>query len=285
MLRPATGAQDAREPGLRGRRRSPRARNMPSKAVELTYYDLITTVTITRPAQQNALDTATLSALQEVFTAIKIDDAVRVVILTGAGNEAFSAGSAVTTLPPEQISEHARLGQTLTGLIEDLGKPVIAAINGLAYGSGCELALACTWRIAVAQAQFAWPEVRRGLLPGFGGATHLPRLIGKARALEILLTGAPIEADEALRIGLINRVAKDQSELLTICHDLATQISRNAPLAIKYALEAVNHGHALPLPEGLQLESALFARCFATEDAREGTQAFLEKRTPVFKGQ
>lgn len=256
-----------------------------SRAVELTSHDLIATVTITRPAQQNRLDASTLAALLEVFNALKDNADARVVILTGAGSEVFSAGSAVTTLTSEQASEYARLGQTLTTLIEDLSKPVIAAINGLANGNGCELALACTLRVAVARAQFAWPEARLGLLPGFGGVTRLARVIGKARALELLLTGAPIDADEALRIGLINRVAKDQSELLTICHELATQISRNAPLAIKYALEAVNHGAALPLAEGLQLEATLFASCFATEDAREGTKAFLEKRAPVFKGQ
>lgn len=257
---------------------------MNSPPVKYTHHDLIATVTITRPAQQNALDAATLSSLLDVFTEIKNTADVRVVILMGAGDEAFSAG-AESALIAEQAKESARVGQTLLNLLEDLGKPVIAAINGLAYGGGCELALACTWRIAVVHAQFAQPEAKLGLLPGFGGITRLPRMIGKACALEMILTGEPIAAEEALRIGLISRVAKDRSELLTICHELATQISRHAPLAIKYALEAVNHGAALPLAEGLRLESALFGLCLATEDVREGTQAFLAKRAPVFKGQ
>jgi enoyl-CoA hydratase len=255
---------------------------MNSPTVELAHRDLIATITITRLAQQNALDAATLAALLETFTKLKHDADTRVIILTGAGNEAFSASSAETTFTPEQASEHTHLLQTLTSLIEDLGKPVIAAINGSACGSGCELASACTWRIAVAHAQFAWPEARLGIS---SGTIRLARVIGKARALELLLTDAPIDAAEALGIGLVNRVAKDQSELLTICYDLATQISRNAPLAVKYALAAVNHGSTLPLSEGLELESSLFAHCFATDDAREGTQAFLEKRAPVFKGQ
>lgn len=244
--------------------------------------DFVARVIIDRATQRNLLDAATLRELTRVLTALRANETVRVIILTGAGAEAFSAGSAVTTLAAEQVSEHTCLLQTLTSLIEDLGKPVIAAINGLAYGSGCALALACTWRIAVAHAQFAWPEAQLGSI---GAATRLARVIGKSRALEFLLTGRPIDAEQALRIGLLNHVAQDQSELLTICRDLATQISRNAPLAIKYALEAVNRGDALPLSEGLQLESSLFARCLATADAREGATAFLEKRAPVFKGQ
>lgn len=260
---------------------------MNKPTVVLTHDGAIATVTITRPAQQNALDAATLDALLHVFTEIKNAADVRVVILTGAGEEAFSAGTesaALSEQTPEQAREFARAGQTLINLIEHLGKPVIAAINGLAYGSGCELALACTWRSAVAHAQFAQPAAKLGRLPGFGGATRLPRIIGKARALEMLLTGAPMEAEEALRIGLINRVVQDGSELLSVCQELALQISRNAPLAIKYALEAVNHGSELSLQAGLRWEAALFGLCLATEDGREGTRAFREKRAPVFKG-
>ncbi len=244
-------------------------------------------VTINREAEENALDLAALRELTQGFSELKSDDGVRAVILTGAGDQSFSTGAeveAMSALAPDQANEFARAWQALAILIEDLGKPVIAAVNGSAYGGGCDLALACTFRVAAANAKFGYPEVSLGVSPGFGVTTGLPRLIGKARALEMILIGEAIDAEEALRIGLINRVAQDRNELTAVCEELAMKIGRNAPLAIKYALEAVNHGSEVSLDEGLRLESALFGLCFATEDVREGSRAFLEKRQPVFKG-
>jgi enoyl-CoA hydratase len=239
-------------------------------------------ITLNRASEQNALNAAMVASLSRVFTELKDDVDVRVVIVTGAGH-VFSVGAEVEqmrSLTPEQARSFARGRQGLFDLIENLGKPVIAAVNGPASGSGCELALACVWRIASPQATFAQPE----LMPGLAGAMRLPRIIGKARALEMLLTGKPIGAEEAMRIGLVNRVVDEPEALLPACEELARQISRNAPLAIKYALEAVNSGSEASFAEGLRLESTLFGLCFATEDAQEGTRAFLEKRPPVFKG-
>jgi len=246
--------------------------------------DPFAVVTINREARSNALDFVTLRELTPAFSELGSNTSVRTVILTGAGDQAFSEGvdvEAMGALTAEQARDFAFTGQNLASMIEDLGKPVIAAINGSTYGAGCGLASACTWRIAVATAKFGFPEISRGF---FSGASRLGRIIGKSRALEMILTGELIDAEEALRIGLVNRVAQDRKELMAVCEELAMRISRNAPLAIKYALEAVNRGTEIPLNDGLRLESALFGLCFATEDAREGTRAFLEKRQPVFKG-
>lgn len=243
-------------------------------------------VTLNRAEAQNALDAAMVATLSDVFSRLRDDQAVRVVILTGAG-DAFSIGANVgqiQALTSEEAGKLSRAGQALIDSIENLGKPVIAAINGAAYGGGCELALACAWRIASPSASFALPESSFGLPPSLGAATRLPRIVGKARALEMVLTGEPINADEALRIGLANRIVNQPEELLPVCIELAERISRNAPLAIKYALEAVNRGSELHLADGLRLESALFALCFASKDAKEGTEAFLAKRQPMFEG-
>jgi len=243
-------------------------------------------ITLNRPAEQNVLDWAMVSELSRVFTELQHDSGVRAVILTGAGGF-FSAGvdaGEFSALTPEQAKSLVGVAQAVTSLIEDLGKPVIAAINGVACGGGCELALACTWRVASLDSVFVLPEVALGRLLGFGGTTRLSGLIGKARALEMILTGEPINAEEALRIGLIHRILAQPEELLPFCERLAHQISRNAPLAIKYALEAINQGSQLSLADGLRLESALFGLCFATRDVEEGTKAFLEKRQPEFKG-
>lgn len=243
-------------------------------------------VTINREAEINALNRAALSELTRAFTTLQSDPEARVVILTGAGERAFSAGvetSEISALAPEQTREFARAWQSLTALIEGLGKPVIAAINGSAYGGGCDLALACAFRIAVAGAEFGYPQISSGSLAALG-VSRLPRIVGKARALEMILTGETIDAEEAMRAGLIHRVARDRNELMALCEDLAMKISRNAPLAVKYAMEAVNHGMEMSLDEALLLESSLFGLCFATEDVREGTRAFLEKRAPVFRG-
>jgi enoyl-CoA hydratase/carnithine racemase len=244
-------------------------------------------VTIDRRSVDNALNLRAVQELTNIFSELKDDSGVRAVILTGAGDRAFSAGADVeeiAALTPQEATSYASAGQVLTRLIERLGKPIIGAINGPAYGCGCELALACTWRIATKKAEFAQPEATLGLTPAWGGIGRLSRLIGRSGALEMILTGEPIPAEEALRIGLVNRIAEDSEEMMAVCEELAQQIARSAPLAVKYALEAVNHAVEMPLEEGLRLESALFGLCFATEDVREGTRAFLEKRHPIFEG-
>ena len=250
-------------------------------------HDSFAVVTMSGEDENNTLGASEARELTRVFSELKLNAAMRTVILTGAGDHAFSTGADLAemeTLTPERARELARERQALTSLIGNPGKPVIAAVNGLAFGAGCDLALACTWRIAASNAEFAYPKVPRGATPDFGCAARLPRLIGKSRALEMILTGDAIGAEEALRIGLINHIARDREELMVVCGKLAVGIGRNAPLAVKYVLEAVNHGMALSLDEGLALESAYFGLCFATEDAREGTRAFLEKRPPVFEG-
>lgn len=252
------------------------------KKVQVDRRDAVALVTLT----PQALNRAKIEELIRAFAALQRDAGVRAVVLTGAG-EVFSSGADIEEMSgwtPEQAKEFARAGQSLTGLIENLGKPVIAAVNGLAAGGGLELTLACAWRIASSDAKFALPEVSLGRLPGFGGAGRLTGIIGKARALEMILTGEPVSAEEALRIGLLNRLSRPK-ELLPVCLALADQISRNAPLAVKYAMETINHGGKLSLEDGLRLESAFFGLCFATTDVEEGTKAFLEKRPPVFTGQ
>lgn len=259
----------------------------PTEMIHCELHDSFAIVTISGKDENNTLDTSVARELTRVFSELKLNAAARAVILTGAGDYAFSLGAdlaEMALLTPEQARELAREWQALTSLIENLGKPVIAAVNGLAFGVGCDLALACTWRIAASNAKFAYLEVAYGILAGFGGAARLPRLIGKSRALEMILTGTAISCEEALRIGLISRIARDAEELMVICEELAINIGHNAPLAVTYVLEAVNHGMEVSLDEGLALESAYFGLCFATEDAREGIGAFLEKRPPAFKG-
>lgn len=229
------------------------------------------------------INIAMLDELLNSFAELQNDALVRAVILIGTG-EFFSAGWQVKELSPEQARSFALKGQALANLLESFGKPVIAAINGLATSGGCDLALACAWRIASPNATFAYPEVSFGLISAFGGTVRLPRIVGKARALELLLTGESISAEKAARIGLVNQVVASPEMLLPTCEELAQRISRNAPLAIKYAMETVNYGSEVSLTDGLRFESSLFGLCFATEDVQEGTKAFLEKRQPVFKG-
>jgi enoyl-CoA hydratase len=243
-------------------------------------------LTIARPKMLNALNAATMQELSHAFHAVRDDDDVRAAILTGEGEKAFVAGADITELTALDADAAGALavrGQALFSLVEDCGKPVIAAVNGFALGAGCELALACAIRLAAENARFGQPETKLGLIPGYGGTQRLPRLVGKGRALEILLTGEMIDAEEALRIGLVNEVVPFD-QLLPHAEALAARIIANGPLAIRYCLQAVNRGMEMTLAEGMAHEAALFALCCATEDKNEGTRAFLEKRAPQFKG-
>src|SRR5579883_2363297 len=243
-------------------------------------------VTVNRPKVLNALNSATLEELRAAFTDIKADREIRVVIFTGAGEKAFIAGADINELAQRDAvsgKEYAARGQSVLDLIENLGKPVIACINGFALGGGCEIALACTMRLASENAKLGQPEVKLGIIPGYGGSQRLPRLVGRGIAMQLLLTGEMISAEEAHRIGLVNEVTAP-GELIARAEAIAQKIIANAPLAIQYAMEAVNHGLDLPLAEGLYLEATLFGVCCATEDKKEGTTAFLEKRAASFQG-
>ncbi|HVO12403.1 MAG TPA: enoyl-CoA hydratase-related protein [Vicinamibacteria bacterium] len=248
--------------------------------------DGIALVTVDRPARRNALDQATLDALDAAFADLSGDAAVRGVVLTGAGERAFVAGAdveALSRLSAGEARAFAERGQRVLDRIEWLGKPVVAAVNGVALGGGCELALACHLRLAAEEALFGTPEVKLGLICGFGGTQRLPRLVGKGRALELLLGGEPIGAAEALRIGLVNQVVP-RPQLLAAAETLARRMAANAPMALRATLEAVNGGLDRPLAEAQEGEAALFAEVASSEDAREGTRAFLEKRPPRFGG-
>ncbi len=248
--------------------------------------DGIAFVTINRPEVHNALDRLTMSELVTAFESVASDDRVRTVILTGSGDKAFVAGADIkefASLSPVDGREYALAGQDVLNFIEHLGKPVIAAVNGYALGGGCELAMACTLRVASDNAVFGQPEVGLGLIPGFGGSQRLPRLVGKGRALEILLSGQPVSVESAQGMGLVNRVVP-QAELLSTVEALAREIMANAPLALQYCLDAVHRGLDMTLTDGQFFEATLFGMCFATEDVEEGTEAFLEKRAPNFKG-
>ena len=243
-------------------------------------------VTINRPKVLNALNTATMEELGGAFQEIKNDASIRVVILTGSGEKAFVAGADIGELARQDAvsgKEYAHRGQNVLNLIENLGKPVIACINGFALGGGCELALACTMRLASDNAKLGQPEVKLGIIPGYGGSQRLPRLVGKGLAMQMVLAGEMITAQEAHRIGLVNEVTS-AAELIPRAEAIAAKIMANGPLAVRYALEAVNNGMEMPLAEGLFLEASLFGLCCATEDKKEGTSAFLEKRAAQFKG-
>jgi enoyl-CoA hydratase/carnithine racemase len=243
-------------------------------------------VTINRPKVLNALSPATMDELGAAFDEIKSDPAVRVAILTGAGEKAFVAGADISELAkqePVSGKEFAHRGQAVLNQIENLGKPVIACINGFALGGGCELALACTMRLASDNAKLGQPEVKLGILPGYGGSQRLPRLVGKGLAMQIILAGEMITAQEAHRIGLVNEVTT-AAELIPRAEAIAAKIIANAPLAVQYSIEAINKGTEMPLAEGLYLEATLFGLCCATEDKKEGTTAFLEKRPAQFIG-
>ncbi len=248
--------------------------------------DRIALVTLNQPEVLNALNQATMEELEEAFLERLKEDDVGAVILTGAGEKAFVAGADIkelAALDPLEARAKSRQGHRLLELIEGFPKPVIAAINGFCLGGGCELALACHIRIAAESAQIGLPEVKLGLIPGYGGTQRLPRLVGKGKAMEMILSGESIGAQEAERVGLVNGVVS-REDLIPRCRELATGILANGPLAVRYCIEAINSGLDMPLPEATRLEASLFSLCFATEDMKEGTRAFIEKRKPKFKG-
>jgi enoyl-CoA hydratase/carnithine racemase len=248
--------------------------------------DGIAYVTVNRPDKLNALNRKVMDELDACFRTIQADEEARAVILTGAGEKSFVAGADINELAvqtPVEGKETSSRGQRILDFIEDLGKPVIAAVNGYALGGGCELAMACTLRVASENARFGQPEVKLGIVPGYAGTQRLPRLVGKTRALEIILTGEPISAQEAYRIGLVNQVVP-QKDLIGAAEALARKITANGPLAVKFAMEAVNHGMEMTQAEGEFLEATLFGLCCTTADMKEGTRAFLEKRAARFTG-
>jgi enoyl-CoA hydratase len=243
-------------------------------------------LTINRPKALNALNELTLREIAVALEQASSDSDVSGLILTGGGEKAFVAGAdikEVAALAGMQATTFARYGQAIFDRIENLGKPVIAAVNGFALGGGCELALACTFRIAATTAKFGLPEVKLGVIPGFGGTQRLPRLVGKGRALQMMLTADPIDAQEAHRIGLVNEVV-EPSQLIARAEELLRKIEANGPLAVRLCIEAVNRGLQVSQAEGLALESALFGVVSTSSDKAEGTGAFMEKRPPKFTG-
>ena len=248
--------------------------------------DGIAYVTINRPKVLNALNTPTWKDMRTAFEDARDDASVRGVILTGSGNKAFIAGADIGELAHVaafEAEQSSRFGQEVLDVIENLGKPVVAAVNGFALGGGCETAMACTIRIAADSAKFGQPEVTLGLVPGGGGTQRLPRLVGKGRALQLILSGETISAQEAYRIGLVNEVVP-VAELIPRAEAILKRIASNAPIAVKFALEATNKGLDTSQSEGSLLEAAYFGLCAATEDKKEGTTAFLERRAPRFQG-
>jgi len=243
-------------------------------------------VTLNRPKVLNALNQRTWQDLRAAFEDARDDADVRGAILTGAGDKAFIAGADISELAQVtavQAERSSTYGQEVLNLVENLGKPVVAAINGFALGGGCETAMACTIRLATESARFGQPEVKLGVLPGGGGTQRLPRLVGKGRALQLILSGEMISAQEAYRIGLVNEVVP-AADLILRAEAILKQIFANAPLAVRYSLEAVNTGLETSQTEGLTLEASFFGLCAGTEDKQEGTRAFLEKRAPQFQG-
>jgi len=243
-------------------------------------------VTVNRPKVLNALNGAMLAELDAVMAALKADEGVRAIVLTGAGEKAFVAGADINelaVLSPVEGQAHARHGQDVFERIEQLGKPVIAAVNGFALGGGCELAMACTLRLAADTARFGQPEINLGLIPGYAGSQRLPRLVGKTLALEMLLTGDMWSAQRALDAGLVNRVVP-AADLVAEARRLAQALAAKAPIAVRFILAAVNNGLEMPFDQGSLFETTLFGTIASTEDMREGTAAFLQKRPPVWTG-
>jgi len=246
----------------------------------------VATITVNRPKVLNALNSQTLDELRRAILDLKRDDSVRAVILTGAGEKSFIAGADINELAtqtPVSGREHAMSGQHILDLIEHMGKPVIAAINGFALGGGCELAMACTIRIASEHARLGQPEINLGLIPGYAGTQRLTRIVGRGRALELLLTGDQVTAQEAHRLGLVNRVVA-AADLLAETRKIAVTLASKAPVAVRYILESVHKGVEMPFAQAQVFEATLFGLVASTEDMREGTRAFLEKRKAEFTG-
>ena len=252
----------------------------------LTYDGPVATVAINRPKVLNALNAQVFTDLEHVFILLAKDPSIRAVLLTGTGEKAFAAGADINELALTDATTGEKLalrGQDVFHLIETCGKPVLACVNGFALGGGCELALACTLRIASENARMGQPEVKLGLVPGYGGTQRLPRLVGPSAALKLLLTGDIINAQEALRIGLADEVVP-VADLLSRGYALALQMTAQAPLAVAGCLEAVHQGADLPLADALALEAGIFGRLSATNDKKEGVEAFLAKRTAIWTG-
>jgi enoyl-CoA hydratase len=257
---------------------------MTESPLQTADHGAVRVITVHRPDKLNALDRSALCALHAAFDAAASDDAVRVVVLTGSGAKAFVAGADIAEmagLTPAQARDFSLLGQRMMRRVERMPKPVIAMVNGFALGGGMELAMCCHLRIAADSAKLGLPEITLGLLPGFGGSQRLPRLVGRAAALELCLTGAPVDAARALQLGIVNRVVP-AADLEAETMQLAGKLAQSAPLALRAILDAVHVGGEIGLEEGLEYESAQFGLVFSTDDAREGMQAFLERREPAF---
>jgi enoyl-CoA hydratase len=246
----------------------------------------VAVVTVNRPKVLNALNRQTIDELSTAMRDLGKASGVRAIVVTGAGEKSFVAGADINELAmlsPTEGQLHMRRGQAVLDEIEQLGKPVIAAINGFALGGGCELAMACTLRIAADTARLGQPEINLGIMPGYAGSQRLTRLVGKGRALEILLSGDMVSAARAYEMGLVNRVVP-AADLMTEAKKMAGALAAKAPLAVRYIIEAVNHGSEMPLPDAQVLEASLFGLVAASDDMKEGTQAFLEKRAPSWRG-
>ncbi|HVO74791.1 MAG TPA: enoyl-CoA hydratase-related protein [Ignavibacteriaceae bacterium] len=258
---------------------------MSYKNLNLELKDAVVLIRINRPEKLNALDSETIGELKKIFTEIEKNDQIKAVLLTGAGEKAFAAGADILELSRLNMVEgkvFAEKGQEVFDLIENFPKPVIAAVNGYALGGGCELALACHFRIASENARFGQPELNIGIIPGFGGTQRLTRLINSGRAMEYILTCDSIDASEALRIGLVNKIYK-QDELISKSTEIAAKIASKPSNAARSAIKAINAADEMPAKTGMKFEAGLFALCCGTEDFKEGTSAFLEKRKPNFK--
>lgn len=259
---------------------------MEYKNLEVKIEKGIATITINRPKALNALNIETLKELENVLEVLQNDDGVKVIVITGAGEKAFVAGADISEMKDMTVFEakkFAELGQKVFRKIELMKKPVIAAVNGYALGGGCELALACDIRIASFNAKFGQPEVGLGIIPGFGGTQRLPRIVGVSKAKELIYTGDMIDAEEALRIGLISKVV-EQDKLLEEAYDIAKKIISKGLVAVSLAKEAINKSLEVDIDSGMEYEANAFAMCFGTQDQKEGMAAFLEKRAPKFEG-
>ena len=254
--------------------------------IRVDHRDSVAIVTINRPDKLNALNAATIAEVRQAFEALRRDTGVRGVILTGAGEKAFIAGADIAELSqmtPLSGIEVSRNGQDTLRSIETMPKPVVAAVNGFALGGGLEFALACHIRIASDNAKLGLPEVKLGIIPGYGGTIRLPRVVGRGRALEIMLTGEMVDAQEAYRIGLVNRVVP-QSELLLTAEQMLRKIAANGPVAVALAIEAVDNGYHAATEDAQRSEATMFGLLASTSDMREGMSAFLEKRAAKFTG-